>query len=392
MCSEVIRDVLAYMSLTLTGGQYRTDDESFARVLNKRPRCLPKAVLDLIKAQQSAMWEEASRHSHVGLEEAAKALLNNEKFLTKARRNGLRVEGFFRLVKNLRAAAISKPLDKLVLSIWEGTGLADWNEKKQSCKSKSWSQEARRNVVERGDSGVEGANPFLPEKVKTLLALAKLHGDNWDSHKEQASVGTTKVESLFDLAKKCSIERADEIPYPPQIYLPETLQDELHMPGGMGLPVVNSLLADLALQMTPDDGSEDQEADKLTISTIHRAKGLEWEEVYVPFFNEGFMPTMFREDGNSQIPSRHHLGCDIRARGVNTCQCATQYADIDSQQGGLTPTQRHEDEERRLSHVAATRAKNRLVFLSVRGIQYSYTQSPIRFEPSSFDACLGEQH
>ena len=33
----------------------------------------------------------------------------------------------------------------------------------------------------------------------------------------------------------------------------------------------------------------------LTISTVHRAKGLEWKGVYVPFFNEDFLPTSYKE-------------------------------------------------------------------------------------------------
>ena len=53
-----------------------------------------------------------------------------------------------------------------------------------------------------------------------------------------------------------------------------------------------------------------------------------------------------------------------------------------------TPEERHNDEERRLAHVAATRAKDRLTFVSVR-TQYT-TKGLEELEPSEFEPQLAQ--
>ena len=120
--------------------------------------------------------------------------------------------------------------------------------------------------------------------------------------------------------------------------------------------------------MTDEENEESKEYDRITISTIHRVKGLEWKDVYVPYFNERYMPCSFREDkDNDKRPVRHLRGCRARVSNTNAdCdrQCAEYFAGLAKQQRGLTPEEIQLDEERRLAHVAATRAKDRLVFLA----------------------------
>ena len=38
------------------------------------------------------------------------------------------------------------------------------------------------------------------------------------------------------------------------------------------------------------------------ISTIHQSKGLEWDAVFVPHFNEGFLPSAYRDDDGRMPP------------------------------------------------------------------------------------------
>lgn len=211
--------------------------------------------------------------------------------------------------------------------------------------------------------------------MQTLAAVAEHHAKEWKGEKSEGP--PNRIESLFTLAKRCVIERAKENPWLPQKCLPHMLQEELRLPGGRGLGFVDSFLADLALQKPDDDEGDDTEnADKVTISTVHRAKGLEWNEVYVPFFNEGYMPTAFHDGDDSRISATHQEGCEVRTGGKH-CQCAKHYAELKEKRLGISMEQQHEDEERRLAHVAATRARDRLVFLSLR------TE-----ERSSFEACL----
>ena len=75
-------------------------------------------------------------------------------------------------------------------------------------------------------------------------------------------------------------------------------------------------------------------------------------------------PGKFREEkGNSA--ERHLRNCGARSGGDCDKGCSAFFQQSDAHARG-TPEERHDDEERRLAHVAATRAKDRLIFLSVQ--------------------------
>ena len=81
------------------------------------------------------------------------------------------------------------------------------------------------------------------------------------------------------------------------------------------------------------------------------------------------MPSTFREEKANKA-ERHLQGCAARSAGSETTarcsgECARFFKQGDADARG-TPEERHADEERRLAHVCATRAKDRLVFLSVQ--------------------------
>ena len=59
--------------------------------------------------------------------------------------------------------------------------------------------------------------------------------------------------------------------------------------------MASSFVGEITLQaavpddsVDPEQGQEEDEG-RFSISTIHRSKGLEWSDVYSPFFNEGLM-------------------------------------------------------------------------------------------------------
>jgi superfamily I DNA/RNA helicase len=391
--SAMVSDIVAYITLMLTGNPARMDDQAFERVVNKPARKIGETLMKMIKAHRSSMDNDASGSTKngggistpVALEEAAKDLLISEtSVLSDTQKKAL--QSFFALVHELRVAAISKALPELILFVWEKTGLADMYKKKQKKKNgkeaaaeseESDSEERVENPA--GVAEVEGS--FLPGHVKSLVSVAEAHVKEWKEYKD-GSTSWGVVDSLSILAKKCLIQHADKIPpeHLPQFHLPPVYIEELYVPGGIGLAVVNSFLADLALQMAEEESVK--EDDRVTISTIHRAKGLEWSEVYIPFFNEGYMPTSFREE------TWHQKYC--KARNTNrssdcSMDCARFYAKRISNDRGLTPEQRHSDEERRLAHVAATRAKDRLIFISIK-----LDNRQIGCKQSSFEACLEE--
>ena len=81
---------------------------------------------------------------------------------------------------------------------------------------------------------------------------------------------------------------------------------------------------------------------KIMVSTIHAAKGLEWKVVFVPRWNEGF------------IPSRASLVEELQPDGRMRQRDLTE-----------SELREHAEEERRLAHVAVTRAKEQLVMTYV---------------------------
>ena len=85
--------------------------------------------------------------------------------------------------------------------------------------------------------------------------------------------------------------------------------------------------------------------DKISLSTIHAATGMEWKVVFVPRWNDGFIPL-------SRFAGVQELGTDRRI--VNRQR---------------TDEEIHNDleEERRLGHVAVTRAKQQLVIKKLKG-------------------------
>ncbi len=89
-----------------------------------------------------------------------------------------------------------------------------------------------------------------------------------------------------------------------------------------------------------DEENEGSDEDRIHISTVHGAKGMEYPVVFVPALNESKFPTKYRED---HIPVPDELSDGIRS--------------------GFSDEQLHYFEERRLLYVAMTRAKERL-FLS----------------------------
>lgn len=73
---------------------------------------------------------------------------------------------------------------------------------------------------------------------------------------------------------------------------------------------LNDLLADLAIEIPPDgkNGDKmDKEEIPLTLSTIHSAKGLEWDVVYLLGVAEGVLPSKMALKSRREIEEEHRL-------------------------------------------------------------------------------------
>ena len=67
---------------------------------------------------------------------------------------------------------------------------------------------------------------------------------------------------------------------------------------------LEGFLADVALLTNLDARRNDPDADKVTLSTIHQAKGMEWPVVMVPWCSEGMFPSSKAEDEGRQSEER----------------------------------------------------------------------------------------
>jgi superfamily I DNA/RNA helicase len=122
-------------------------------------------------------------------------------------------------------------------------------------------------------------------------------------------------------------------------------------PADMEKPTLAERFAPL-LEAQLDASAESDSAggdSKVTLSTVHRAKGLEWSAVHIAGYSEGLMPLEPREDVN---PARHLA------------------------------------EERRLSYVAVTRAKHTCVLHHAHRIKFPGSE-PQEYTLSGFAGELG---
>lgn len=111
-------------------------------------------------------------------------------------------------------------------------------------------------------------------------------------------------------------------------------------------PSVEAFLADIALdpptEALDDIEADDREDEFITISTIHSAKGLEWNTVFVIWVNEGRLPSARSAESEASL-----------------------------------------EEERRLLYVACTRAKDRLI-MTYPSVMLEWEHADVLGQPSRF--------
>lgn len=146
----------------------------------------------------------------------------------------------------------------------------------------------RQNLLQyRDNSAPRRLLEFIIEKLafkKYLKMTYPLDEDNrW-----------ANVEELLAQAGDASGSEPEQDDSLPEI---EGIKQEQAHPGEEALA---RFLANVALstEITPEEGDQPQE--KVTISTIHAAKGLEWPVVFVPAVYEGIIPHSRAEDGDEE--------------------------------------------------------------------------------------------
>ncbi|KAL7542189.1 hypothetical protein ACHAXR_011588 [Thalassiosira sp. AJA248-18] len=412
-----VRNLLAYLCLSMRGSP---DDESFERVINRPKRRLPeKKLITLIKKQKSILASQIfqckisqakqqtvlptnSKHA-TSLQEAAEMMCKTGISLSSSRHKSLK--GFLALIDRLAGQVNKKALPELLKFIWHETGLDDFHTKQQPKKKDGEKKDAHaidgdeESSLEDtdGDESDESRldlSTFTPNtskqqkfplEIELLIDLATRHVRDWKQREEKviAKSKCQTVPSLVELTRNVIVKNQDLIDEIDK--LPDHLEDDIILaPAALGRAVIRDFLACTALQNSVENEESalsNDEVGRVSISTVHRSKGLEWSDVYCPFFNQGFLPTDARdENGEGEQGQRHLPNCGAMQGDRCDKSCAQKFQELDAEKLGATKEERHLNEERRLAHVAATRAKDKLVFtifqsLHTSGRVFAYQQS-----------------
>lgn len=254
------------------------------------------------------------------------------------------------LLRRMQQCVAREPLPDVVLRLLRESGLlAALLQEQQEQQPLSPLPDGAAN------DGQAPAEPPLPPKLQCVLKKAQQLATQWEAQ-HAAQQGATGSSGSQAAAAEGSQEGSGG-------------------PGSQqGAALVRELLARLAMDSAADDGTpasspaasqpaprqpddscrwldsspqasqqdgpaaRPSDPGSFTISTIHAAKGLEWDAVFVPFCNQGHLPVPWR-------PPPPWLGA-----------------------AGPDARQVHMEEERRLFHVAATRARHRLFVSYVQAV------------------------
>ena len=224
--------------------------------------------------------------------------------------------------------------------------------------------------MKSGNNGGE-STAKLPGKIAEAVAIAKYFAERWESPFAQNAALHAN-----DAAEAAAPATSPPAASPPTLFLmcgrrllaraAASLEARLELAAALPGSLLERLAADCGaggrlqaedfvakVTLDPKDttsrgksrgrGQAAGPARGVCISTIHAAKGLEWPVVFVARWNQGFMPME-----SPQVEVLDSSGFKVKRQPT-----------IEEAEG-------HQEEERRLAHVAFTRAQKRLVLTYVR--------------------------
>lgn len=377
---KIALDLQAYLALSVG-----KESCAFARVLNSPPRRLvPSKVLPILEL-------EAARLGDLPLEDAARSLLALKAASPLSKRQVTALAGFIHLVDDLRRLIFVRALGDFVDLVWQRSGFsAMYADRQKSVDEKAAQGKDDDDEDEEEPCEFEELmdSTMWPAPAQAIREAAQGFETSWK--KETAIRQSEEGSSLTSIVARFVTKHANELPDSPASVLPRHLLDLLGAENAAGPSVVSSFLASLSLQLDtcsaedPDDFPDDHFlTDAVFIGTIHRAKGLEFRKVYVPNVINNLMPCEYRQD-RASLAERHLPNCPKRTEQAPNmgCQCSAHYDR--AEEARLS----HFDEERRLAHVAATRAKDWLTFFKPLRVYDPVSQCYEAAEASCFEADL----
>ncbi|HBP21478.1 MAG TPA: hypothetical protein DEA08_27280 [Planctomycetes bacterium] len=308
-----VKDVLAYLRLI----QNPADEVALRRVINVPPRHVGKTSLEKVAAR--------ARADGCSMCDAAEALAEGGAIRSKRTRGGLKQ--FLAILAKLRQrAALGVRLEDLVRDVLAETRYRDYVI--DSAAHTSEEQDRLSNLEALCAAAHEfdkqwGGGPLLLEDEEPLVAL----GPRADEPEEEEP-----VEAAMPLFAGFAPPEPEPAPAPGGAgpASAEGLESDERQGG------IASFLEHTALVNAAEEEEERRDVPKVSLMTIHAAKGLEFEVVYLIGLEEGLFP-----HGRA----------------------------LEDDQGGL-------EEERRLAYVALTRAKRMLTLSRARYRRYQGQTKP----------------
>ncbi|BCA56710.1 ATP-dependent DNA helicase [Nitrospira sp. KM1] len=169
---------------------------------------------------------------------------------------------------------------------------------------------------------VEGIGP---KKAQDLLGAVLNSNRGYQILREvsgRSAVGLKNLATMLEGLSGSNLETAEQVSHAYEYYLPILKEqyddypkrirdlDHLHTIAE-GYPDVTRFLADLALE--PPDGSEigvdatDRDDERMVLSTIHSAKGLEWQCVFVIWVVDGRFPSVYSFVTDEELEEERRL-------------------------------------------------------------------------------------
>ncbi|KAF2453959.1 ATP-dependent DNA helicase pcrA, partial [Lineolata rhizophorae] len=163
------------------------------------------------------------------------------------------------------------------------------------------------------DSDIMALVTHVLKKLSFEKYLRDSYGEDFDSRWANVREIIAQATDLATAVARGEDWNEDDLP---------TIDAIDQQPHSSAQDVLAKFLANVALTTEVEKNEEDGNADKVTISTIHAAKGLEWPVVFIPGAYEGSIPHSRAEDwdeerrllyvGMTRAQSLLYLSCPVK--------------------------------------------------------------------------------